>query len=197
MKKTLTLLVVLLCVTFVNAQDESLDTNLQTLENQFEDVIDKSNNYQDYKVIKKNKINKLRSNILDTVAGLEGKIGTLNDTINAQKNSIASLSKSLSTTEEDLALSQKKENGIEFMGVLTQKSTYNAIMWSIIAILIVALGFFIYKFRNSNSVTKNAQLKLAETEIEFEAHRQKKLEEIQQIRRKLQDEINKNRKVQG
>lgn len=195
MTKTLTLLLVLLCCSTIYAQDTKLDNNPQSLESQFEDVIDGSNNYQEYKVIKKFKINQLRENILDTVAGLEGKIKTLHAEIDTQKNEIASLSSTLGTTKEDLALSRQKENGIEILGVLTQKSTYNALMWSIIGILIAALVFFIYKFNRSNSVTREAQLKLAETEIEFEAHRQKKLEEVQQIRRKLQDEINKSRKV--
>ena len=68
-------------------------------------------------------------------------------------------------------------------------------MWSIIGLLIIGLLFFIYKFKNSNAVTKEAKLKLAETEEEFDQHRQKKLEEQQQLRRKLQDEINKNKKV--
>ena len=185
----------LVCCTPLFAQENTTNSNTQTLENQFEDVIDGSNNYQDYKVIKKIKIDRLRKNILDTVAGLEGKIETLNSEIGTQKNEIATLSGNLKTTQEDLAQSQKKENGIEILGMLTQKSTYNAIMWSIIGLLVVALVFFIYKFKNSNSVTRAAQLKLAETEIEFEAHRQKKLEEVQQVRRKLQDEINKNRKV--
>ena len=35
--------------------------------------------------------------------------------------------------------------------------------------------------------------KLAETEQEFEEHRKRALEREQQVRRKLQDEINKNK----
>ena len=70
-------------------------------------------------------------------------------------------------------------------------------MWSIIGILIIALAFFLYKFKNSHSVTREILLKLAETEIEIEKARQTRIEEQQHLRRKLQDEINKNRKLQG
>ena len=191
--KIFTFLAILFLVCPLLAQ-ETVQPKTNTLEEQFVEVIDESNNYEQYKVINRNQINKLRQNILDSVAALEAKISETQAEIDTQTNTISTLEDNLETTQEDLARSKEKENGIEIFGVLTEKATYNTIMWSIIGILLVALGFFIYKFKNSHSVTKAAQLKLAETEIEFEKHRQKKLEEQQQLRRKLQDEINKNRK---
>lgn len=193
-KKLAALLPILLLTISIYAQDSISNTSVNTLEKQFKDVVDGSNSYQDYKVIKKFQIDKLRENILDSVSSLEARVDSAQNKIDTQQATISSLENNLTKVNEDLALSQKKENGIEIFGIITEKSTYNTILWSIIGILLVGLGFFIYKFKNSHAVTKNAELKLAETEIEFEAHRQKKLEEQQQLRRKLQDEINKNRK---
>ncbi|QIE60814.1 hypothetical protein G5B37_14995 [Rasiella rasia] len=195
-KQTLTLLLVVLCATITFAQDTSPSNNESTIENQLVDAIDKSNSYKEFKVIEKSKLARLRANILDSISSLEENITSLHSEIDTQKNEIASLTQSLKTTNENLTVSKKKENGIEIFGTITEKSTYNTVMWSIIGLLLLALGFFVYKFKNSHSITKAARLKLAETEVEFEAHRQKKLEEQQQLRRKLQDEINKNRKVQ-
>ena len=53
--------------------------------------------------------------------------------------------------------------------------------------------FFIYKFRNSNAVTRAAKKSLEETELEFEEHRRTALEREQKVRRQLQDELNKNK----
>ncbi len=195
MKKTPILLALVCCTLTAFAQETLNENKPNTIENQFIDVVDGSNSFEEYKVIKKTEIAKLRANVIDSIKSLEGTIGNLNTEIDERKNEIASLSQDLAETKEDLALSQKKENGIEFLGTLTEKSTYNAVMWSIIGILVLALAFFVFKFKNSHAVTKEAQLKLAEIEIEFEAHRQKKLEEQQQLRRKLQDEINKSRKA--
>ncbi len=198
MKKfTLTAVAVFVCITLTFAQDAAQENSPNTIENQFVDVVDGSNDYQEFKVIKKTEINKLRGNVLDSIGNLETKISDLNTEIDTQKNEIASLTQNLGKTEEDLALSQKKENGIEILGLLTQKATYNTIMWSIIGIMAIALAFFIYKFKNSHSVTRNIRLKLADTEIQMEKNRQTRIEEQQQLRRKLQDEINKNRKLQG
>ena len=178
---------------FLLALSLSAQTDGNTIEDQFTDVIDKSNKYQEYKVVKKVKWNALRKSVLDSISALEAEIVTANTEINEQKGRIDSLTQDLSSTQQNLAASIEKEDGIEILGMLTKKSTYNTIMWSIIALLIAAFLFIFFKFNKSNAVTKEANLKLAETEEEFDAHRQKTLEREQQLRRKLQDEINKNR----
>ena len=193
MKKLVTLIPFLLLSCFLLAQENpALDNSIEA---QFVDVIDKSNSFQEFKVIKKFKLARLRKSILDSVSKLETEIVTLNTQIENQASEIGTLTSSLAKTNTDLTVSQGKEDGLELLGIQTQKTTYNVLMWSIIGLLIIGLLFFIYKFKNSNSVTREAKLKLAETETEFEEHRQKKLEEQQQLRRKLQDEINKKRKA--
>lgn len=167
--------------------------NSNTIEDQFTDVIEGSNSFQEFKVIKKTKINALQKNILDSVAALELKIETTNAEIKKQENAIETLTENLSTTKNDLVISKEKEDGIELFGVITKKATYNTILWSIIIGLLVILAFIFIKYKKSHAVTKEAKLKLAETEAEFDAHRQKTLSNEQQLRRKLQDEINKNR----
>ena len=184
------LLTMLLFSSIVFAQQ-----NANTIENQFIDVVDKSNNYQEFKVIKKAKIYALRKNILDSINALENTINTTYTEIDLQKAEIATLKKDLETTQANLATSVEKEDGIEILGMLTKKSTYNLILWSIISGLLLILVLLFYKFKSSHSVTKQARLKLSETETEFDAHRQKTLENEQLLRRKLQDEINKNRNV--
>jgi uncharacterized protein HemX len=193
MKKSIPLLFTLL-LSFSFLAQNSVDKD-NSLEGQFVDVIDKSNRFEDYKVIKIFKLAALRKNILDSVTALEDQIAASQKTIDDQQVKIGGLEKSLQDTNENLTLSKEKEDGITFFGAIVKKSTYNSIMWFIIAALLLGLGYFIFKFKNSNTITKEANSKLAETEIEFETHRSKKLEEIQQIRRKLQDEINKNRKT--
>lgn len=194
--KTLAALSFLLFSFHLSAQEEEIpeEPKINTIEQQFVDVVDESNDYQQYKVIPKAKINELRRNILDSVVALETNIDSLQSEIDTQKNEISELNNNLTTTNEDLAASREKENGIMFLGALIEKSTYNTIMWLIILVLIGLLAFFVYKFKESHKVTKDAQLRLAETEIEFESYRQKALEREQKVRRKLQDEINKGKK---
>ena len=78
-------------------------------------------------------------------------------------------------------------------GMQLGKTNYNVLMWSIVAALFALLIFFILKFKGSNSLTRDAKLKLEEVEAEFEEHRKIALEREQKVRRQLQDEINKNK----
>jgi len=193
-KHLITLLPLLLCTVMLFAQENpQTEVKDNSIEGQFKDVVDGSNNYQEYKVIKKYEINQLRKNILDSISALESKISTSKTEIDQKATKIDSLTSQLKTTKEDLSVSKEKENGISILGILTQKATYNTIMWSIIVLLLVGLAFIFYKFKNSHKVTKDSQLKLAETEMELETNRQKSLEREQKLRRKLQDEVNKNR----
>ena len=84
---------------------------------------------------------------------------------------------------------------MSLFGIQMSKTSYNILMWSIIAGLLTFLLVFIYKFKNSNSITKSAKIALAEVETEFEEHRRVALEREQKVRRQLQDEINKQKGV--
>ena len=185
----------LFCAYALIAQEQSETTSTNTLEEQFKKVIDKSNSYQDYKVIQKSKINRLRSNILDSINELEMTINQAYSESLKQKNTIDSLNVDLKSTKSDLANSKKLEDGITVFGISTTKSTYNTFMGFVVGILFIMLVLFIYKFRRSNMVTKASRLRLEEIQTELENHRLKNLEEQQVLRRKLQDEINKNRNV--
>lgn len=194
MKRIIPILLVCFCfLSAIYAQESPTQSN--TLESQFDAVIDKSNSYQDFKVIKKAHIHQLKKNVVDTLAMLQEKIDDIGATIEKQQLDIDSLTVTLESTKNDLALSKKKEDGIFLFGMLLSKTSYNILLWSIIGILVLLLIFFMMKFKSSNSVTKEANNKLAETEAEFEAHRSRALEREQQLRRKLQDELNKNKKA--
>ena len=78
-------------------------------------------------------------------------------------------------------------------GMQMSKANYNVLMWSIIGGLFALLLFFIFKFKNSNSITRNTKKSLSEIEEEFEQHRKIALEREQKVRRQLQDEINKHK----
>ncbi|MGJ8666224.1 MAG: tRNA (guanine-N1)-methyltransferase [Patiriisocius sp.] len=183
----------------LNAQtSDETENQPNTIEKQFVEIFEGSNNYkgergQRYEVVKVDKLNRLKKSISDSISTLKNSNASKDVTIGQQESEIATLESTLKTTQNELSASQEKEDGIELFGILMSKSTYNTLMWSIIGILLIGLIIFIFRFKNSNTVTKESKEKLAETEAEFEDYRQKKLEELQQTRRKLQDEINKNK----
>ncbi len=195
MKKitVISLSLILFCLS-VKAQD-SIQVKKNTLNDQMTEVFDKSNSYQEYKVVKKTQLATLKRNVLDSVATLEQKITLQQSEISQQKSRIDSLLQDLTNTKQNLASAKEREDGISLLGILTSKTTYNSIMWGIILVLLLVSGFLFYRFLNSHKITNAAQLKMAEMEIEIEDYRRNSIEREQKLRRKLQDEINKNRKA--
>jgi len=165
-----------------------------TLEELFVDVIDKSNRYEEYKVVKIYKLNNLKKNVEDSIASIKKDLENAQGTIALQKSEIDTLTQSMSSLQTELNTSIENQDGINLFGALINKTAYKITMWGIIGLLVLVVLYLLFKFKNSNVITKAAKLKLTETDEEFETHRQQALEREQQLRRKLQDEIIKNKK---
>lgn len=185
------LLTVVLAFAFIHqgiAQEDS-----QSLESQFSNLLDKSNRYQEYKVLKITELNKFQQSISDSVAAFQLLLNNHRNRIAQMEATIDSLKKAQLHLQQELTLAKKKENGMDFFGMIIPKTTYQLILWTLIATLITMVLILAIKFKNSKAITRDSISKLTETEAEFEAHRQKALERDQQLRRKLQDEINKQK----
>ena len=189
----------LICLTTLNAQestnqDDKLSLNEGTIDNQFEYVIRRSNSYQEFKVVKKTWLYELKAHTLDSLNAVQKELKDSQSTINNQSNEIDQLKTDLANTKSDLENTKKEKDSMALFGMQMGKGGYNALMWSIIAALLALLILFIYKFKNSNSITKQAKKSLLETEEEYEEYRRNSLEREQKVRRQLQDEINKQKK---
>lgn len=176
-------------------EDDKLSLTEGTIDNQFEYVIQKSNNFQEYKVVKKTWLYALKSHTIDSLKAIQKNLVDTQAIVNNQATEITSLKSTLSETKSTLIATNEEKDNMSLFGLQMSKSNYNVLMWSIIGALFALLLLFIYKYRNSNSVTKLAKKSLVETEEEFEEHRRTALEREQKVRRQLQDEINKQKSI--
>lgn len=165
------------------------------IKTQFMVLSEKSPSYMDFKNIRLVYYNTLKSNVLDTLNSFNNKLKTANTKINEQHNEIGKLKNSIQEINNNLSNVTEEKDSIDFFGTKTTKTAYNMALWSIITILLLTTLFFLFKFNSSNKLTKEAKTSFKEIEEEFETHRKKSLEREQVLRRKLQDEINKQRNV--
>ncbi|WP_235295776.1 hypothetical protein [Portibacter marinus] len=168
-----------------------------TIDSQYDYLLDKSNNYQQYKVVRKDFLNKFYGNVADTLESNNNEIANLNRTIIMQEESVDSMKSKVETLQSDLAQVNKEKDSFSLFGILLNKSTYNTMMWSLILGLLGALIFYIFRFNRSHAVTAKAKENLSKTKSEFDAYRKKTLEKEQVLMRKLQDELNKNEMNMG
>ena len=176
-----------------NSTEDKLSLNSGTIDNQFEFVIRRSNSWQDYKTVKKTWLYALKSHTMDSLKAVHKNLADTKAIVKTQADEITNLKASLSNTESTLSSTNEEKDNISLFGIQTSKASYKILMWSIAAGLLALLLFFIYKFKGSNSATREAKLKLSEVESEFEDHRRNALEREQKVRRQLQDELNKQK----
>lgn len=207
--KFLTKVAVLVIVTFsfqniysqtntAQPQEEQLSLNSGSIDSQFEYIFKKSGNFkgvngQKYEAVKYTSLLTLKAHVLDSLKTTYAKLNTSEETVENQKQEIESLKGQLQNTQTTLGETEAEKNSMTLFGMQLGKTNYNVLMWSIVAALFALLIFFILKFKESNSLTRDAKLKLEEVEAEFEEHRRIALEREQKVRRQLQDEINKNK----
>ena len=195
--KHLFLAITLLFSVLVSAQNVAKNANLKLKEGpiseQFEFILKNSNKYKEYKVVKRTWIEKLKKNVADSINVIKKDFTAEVAKVAIQQAEIEKLKTDLAAVNQKITDLNTEKDSISLLGLQLSKASYQTLMWGIIGVLAVLWLFFAYKFKSSNSITKEANIKLAETELEFEEHRKRALEREQQVRRKLQDEINKNK----
>ena len=191
---TITAIALLLFTTNIFSQTPNEIVNLNTVEGQFQNLIDKSNSFQDYKVIKKTSLLKLQSNILDSLKVSKNKVLANANFLNSQKRAITALEAKSAKSETILANKKSKKDSISLFGIQLEKSFFKNLFFFIVIGLIAILAFFIFRFKQSNLITKASKLALEQSEKEFELYKEKALEREQKAMRMLQDELNKKKK---
>lgn len=183
-------------------EEEPLSLDSGTIDNQFEYVIQKSSSWTDergqtYKVTKRNWLYELKAHTLDSLKAVHKELLDTQKVVSDQSEEITNLKSNLTNTQNDLEKTNNEKNSMSLFGLQMSKGGYNGLMWTIIACLLALFLLFVYKFNNSNVVTKDAKRALSEMEEEFEEHRKTALEREQKVRRQLQDEINKQKTTKG
>lgn len=189
MKKVLFLSLCLALTGNSIAQDRNTGQN--PVDEDFTNLIENSNDYQGYKVVDYNELVNLKNKTAQYFSTLSDEIVTQKNTIDQQQDQIAQLREDLENTKQELERVNAEKDAITFLGMPFSKGSYMSLMWGIIGLLLLALLFFIYRYKQSHAHTVEARNKLHSTEKEFDAYREKALEKEQRLGRQLQDERNR------
>lgn len=176
-----------------NDDEQKLSLNSGTIDNQFEYVIRRSNSWQDYKTVKKTWLYALKAHTIDSLKAVHKDLNDTQAIVETQAKEIEGLKLNLSNTKTSLDNTIVEKDSMELFGIPMTKPNYSMTLWSIVGVLSALLLVFIFRFRNSNAITKQSNKSLAEIEEEFEEHRRNALEREQKVRRQLQDMINEQK----
>ena len=149
-----------------------------------------STNYQEYKVIKLRSLEKLQTNILDSIKGYQSTIQELKSTLQENKKQIDDLNQRLTTTKADFDRAVEEKDSFSIFGMLLHKTFYSNLVWGIIILLIIILVISYFRFKRSHQVTAETQQSLEDLREEFELHRRNTLERERKLNRQLVDALN-------
>jgi peptidoglycan hydrolase CwlO-like protein len=192
-----TLFLSLTIVSCFITQAQNPETTANTIDVQFKNLIEESNDFQEYKVIEQAQINQLRKNINEHIQKLNENISSLEGSITTKDNKIGSLEKELAEANTELSKVKAERNSMNFLGIQTNKGVYNTIVWAIVGVLGFLFVLMSMRFKSSNATTKEAKNELKLVEDELEDIRHKSIEKVQKLGRELQDERNKLSKLKG
>lgn len=174
----------------VNAQDTTTtqnSLNSGTIASQFEYIYRVSNNFQEYEVVKKANLEKLKSNIMDSLKVLRSEVVDLKTNQAVWNDSIQAMAEKLEKAEIEKNEAIKEKDSFSFLGIPIQKTVYSSMMWMLVAGLGIALGFFSVQFFRSFGRIKKAQQDLELVQEEFDQHRKNTLERERKLKRELID----------
>lgn len=158
---------------------------------QFDQMLDASNRFQRFKVIRQDFLAAFIANVSDSLSGYTEEIGTLKSRISDQETKIEGQAATIGERDAKITELTDEKDGISLLGLPLSKVTYNIIMWSAIILLLAALLFAIARMRFAVSTSREARLANEQTTGELEKSRKNRLEVEQKLRRQLQDERNK------
>lgn len=165
--------------------------NNGTITSQFDYINSSSNNYQEYKVVRKASLEKLRTNVIDTIKSLDAQLANVKTILDNHDAEVNALKDSLSNVQLALKNAKEEKENFSVVGIQLSKATYSTFMWLLVGLLLLTLLFYIYRYRQSHVVTAESKNSLEELRNEFDTHRKKAMEREQKLNRRLQDELNK------
>ncbi|WP_297336637.1 hypothetical protein [Algoriphagus sp.] len=170
-----------------NSSDQQNSLQSGTIDSQFDYLYEVSNNFQEYKVVKRSNLDQLKSNILDSMQTMRAEVLDIKNQIKSQNDSIAAINQRLEQSEIEKQEAIDAKDNFSFLGMGIQKGVYSSIMWILVAGLALALAFFSFQYFKSFKKIQKAQRDLADLQEEFDQHRKNTLERERKLKRELID----------
>lgn len=178
---------------FMAQENQALST---AINNQFNTILEKSESYRDLKIVKKQLIQTLKLDVLTSISKIENDLLNSKEVLNQKSDEISILKNKLNKTSALLTSYTNKGPIITFLGIEFNKSFFNSFLSFILLASIVAVAFFFFQFKKMNLATKHSKSVLKDLEEEYQSYKRNAIEREQKISRQLQDELNKQKKMQ-
>ena len=188
------LLPLLIIYTTLNVQAQKPGT---TLNQQYQDVIVRSGSYQNFKQIRKDKLDLFWKNITDTLAKEKAMLNEAKAKLSSNDQAVLASKTELENAKKEFSVSKARVDQISLLGLYIEKGTYNMLVWGLIFLLGAGLAFAIYR---SSSSLKEARYRTGlynDLTEDFQKHKVNANEKEKKLARELQTERNRLAELTG
>jgi len=163
---TLRVLVVALFLTTtfnLFAQEEPSVSN--SLRDQWTEMIKSSETYKDHKIIKVDKLGDYRNALGDSLSAYSSSIDAMKKEKGQINEELKVLKSELDAVKMSLLESEEMNGSISFLGLSLKQTTYNIVVWSIVALLAVLVLAMYTKMKKVCSVAKRIKTSYSKIKI--------------------------------
>ncbi|HET8860439.1 hypothetical protein [Marivirga sp.] len=161
------------------------------LSEQYQNMIESSETFEQYKVISITKINSFGEIMNDSINSLKTKVSAATAAREKAEQESDAAKSQMSDLQNELEEAQIAVDKMPFLGIPMNKTTYNVVMWSIVIVLVAALIIVYFMFLKSFRLTRQAKKDKDLIDQELEDLRQRSQEKQVKIKRELQTALNK------
>lgn len=184
-------IVVLFCVaTSAFSQDQSLT-------GQFNDILDKAESYESYKVIKTSKLLKFKSVMLDSLVAYKNSINALDAQLAQMKADLDIIKNDYTLIKTQLNESEVKNATIGLLGFNINKGSYNIVLWSFVVLLMSAIAILYMRVKHVCAVVKRVKSAYSKIMDEYRTQRHQSVEKQIKLKRELQTVQNRLEMMQS
>lgn len=193
--RLMTCLIILFTMSNLHYAQEQKPNN--SLSDQFNNIIDKAETYENYKVIKTSELIKFKSAMLDSLMSYKEEINSLGYDLNELRGELVNLKEQFENTQLELQESQEQNASMPFLWFRVNKSSYNIVLWSFIALLIFSIGILYFRIKHVCAVVKRVKSAYSKIMDEYRAQRHQSVEKQIKLKREIQTMQNRLEMIQN
>lgn len=168
-----------------------------SLNGQYQFLLSRSRSVNGYKLVNPYRLSAVWKSAIDSLAKEKTALNTLKVKVTEQEKTISTLRTAVKGSETEVADTNAKVDEITFLGISFTKGTYNIIVWSIIAVLTIAVIVVVARSTKNILEAKHRTQLYDEVSAEYQAFKAKSVEKERKLARELQDERNKIDEMKG
>ncbi|MFL5730097.1 MAG: hypothetical protein ACJ75J_11480 [Cytophagaceae bacterium] len=163
----------------------------ETLDSKWDTMLNKSENYADYKVISKNMLNDMHKSVQDSVSKLKSDLQNERSKVKAQSDKIFSLNQQIKEGKQQFDQVSDEKNSMNFLGMQLNKYAYTVTLWFLLIGVSVGAVLLFFLYKNSKKITDVKGREYHEIAKQLDEAKAAKVETERKLKRELQTLMNK------